>query len=138
MNRLVTFYQRGAEDADRRIAAILAAPPVGAADRYVMSSVVVRSFDRFTRVLRSLMSSSETGRAASSANNAWARAGWPERYRASGLVLIVAVGVHVTATVMAGRPPGWFWLIVPALTSAFAVILLLASRSTTRSESGSA
>lgn len=132
MNRLVTFFQRGAEDADRRMAAILAAPSVGVADRYVMSSVVARSFDRCTRVLQSVTASSETAGAASAAHQAWTRAGWPERYRAIGVVLIVAVAVHVIVTVMHGQRPGWFWLIVPALTSAFAVLLLLASRSTIR------
>lgn len=130
MNALARFYQRGAEDADRRIAAILAAPPIGETDRYLLSSVVVRRFDRLTRVLRSLMSSSEAGRAASAAHSAWARADWPERYRAIGLVLIVAVGVHVAAMVMQGHQPGWFWLILPALASAFAIVVLMASRST--------
>ena len=61
MNALARFITFGARDADRRIAAILAARPVAAADRYLKSSVVVRSFDRFTRVLWSSMSNSTTG-----------------------------------------------------------------------------
>jgi len=100
------------------------------ADRHVMSSFVVRTFDRFTRMLWSLMSGSETVRAASAARDAWGRAGWSERYRTIGLVLIVAVSVHLAATLMQGQRPGWFWLIVPALTSAFACLLLMASGST--------
>ncbi|MEX2269855.1 MAG: hypothetical protein WD690_00195 [Vicinamibacterales bacterium] len=130
MNALARFITFGAQDADRRMAAILAARPAAVADRYLMSSVVVRGFDRFTRVLRSVMSSSETGRVAFAAHNAWGRADWPERYRTIGLVLLLAVGVHVAATMMGAQRPGWFWLIVPALTSAFALLLLMASRST--------
>ena len=129
MNALSRFIRFGAQDADRRMAAILAARPVAVADRHLRSSVVVRTFDYFTRILRSLMASSETGRAASAARGAWGRAGWPERYRTIGLVLIAAVGVHVAATVMRGPRPGWFWLIVPTLTFAFAFLLVMASRS---------
>ena len=130
MNALARFMRFGALDADRRIAAILAPRPGAVADRHVMSSVVVRTVDRFTRMLWSLMVGSETVRAASAARDAWGRAGWSERYRTIGLVLIVAVSVHLAATVMQGPRPGWFWLIVPALTSAFAFLLLMASRST--------
>ena len=129
MNALARFITFGARDADRRLAAILAARAVAVADRYLMSSVVVRSFDRFTRVLWSSMSNSTTGGAVFAAHHAWGNAGWPERYRTIGLVLIVAVGVHVAATVMQGPRPGWFWLIIPTLTFAFAFLLLMASRS---------
>lgn len=130
MSALARFIKFGALDADRRVAAILAPRPVAVADRYVMSSVVVRTFDRFTRMLWSLLIGSETARAASAAHDAWGRAGWSERYRTIGLVLIVAVSAHLAATAMQGPRPGWFWLIVPVLTSAFALLLLMASRST--------
>jgi hypothetical protein len=130
INALTRFYRRGAEDADRRIAAFLSTPPIGVADRYLLSSAIGRRVYRRAGMLRSAWSSSETGRAASAAHDAWARAEWPERYRVIGLVLIVAVGVHVAATIMAGDRPGWFWLIIPALTAAYAVVVLMASRST--------
>jgi hypothetical protein len=129
MNALARFITFGARDADRRIAAFFAARPVAVADRYLVSSVVVRSCDRFTRLLWSSMLNSTTGGLVVAANKAWGRAGWRERYRTIGLVLIVAVGVHVAATVMQGPRPGWFWLIVPMLTFAFAVLLVTASRS---------
>jgi hypothetical protein len=129
MNALARFITFGARDADRRIAALFAARPVAVADRYLVSSVVVRSCDRFTRVLWSSMSNSTTGGAVVAAHQAWGRAGWRERYRTIGLVLIVAVGVHVAATVMQGPRPGWFWLIIPTLTFAFAFLLVMAARS---------
>jgi hypothetical protein len=129
MNALTRFIKFGALDANRRVAGILAPRPVGVADRHVKSSVVVRTFDRFTRMLWASICGSETGRAASAARDAWGRAGWSDRYRTIGLVLIVAASVHVAATIMQGPRPGWFWLIVPALTSGFAVLLLMAARS---------
>jgi len=51
-----------------------------------------------------------------------------ERYFAIGLMLIVAVSVHVVASVMRGDRPGWAGWIIPALTAVFAVVVLIASR----------
>jgi hypothetical protein len=130
VNGLIRFYRRGALDADRRIAAILAPPPIVGADRYLMSSFVVRSFDRVTRMLRSALLNSELAHAASVAQDAWSRLEWPGRYRAIARMLIVAVAFHLAATILQGERPGWFWLIVPALTFVFAVLLLIASRPT--------
>jgi hypothetical protein len=130
MNAIARFLSLGLHDADRRVAAVLARPSLEPADRYLKGSAVVTTVDRVTRYLRSVMSSSETWRAASSLHDAWTRAEWPARYRTIGLMLLIAVGVHVAATVMRGPRPGWFWLIVPAMVSAFALILLMVSRST--------
>lgn len=130
MNLLVDFYQRGAEDADRRVAKALSPPRrIAAADRYVMSSVLVGSLDRLTHALHALVSNSRTARAAAAARNAWQHAGWRERYRTISLVLIVSVAVHLVGIAAHGRPD-WFRLIVPLLAGAFAVLLLVASRST--------
>jgi len=128
MKALQTFYRRGAEDADRRIAALLALPASGVTDRYLQSSAIVRGIDRITELLRSSLSDSATGRAAAAARAAWQRAQWVERYFAIGLMLIVAVSVHVVASVMRGDRPGWAGWIIPALTAVFAVVVLIASR----------
>lgn len=130
MSGLGEFWRRGAEDADRRVAGFLAPGPFGAADRYLKSSVVVQRIDRLTRRLWSLASGSRAMRAASALRQAWARAGWRDRYQAIGLVLIVAVGVHLAAILLRGQESGWFWMIVPALAAIFALILLAASRAT--------
>ena len=130
MKAVIKFWQRGAEDADRRIAAILSAPPADVADRYLRSSIAVRSFDRVTTFLRTSLTNSQAGRGAFAAHEEWRRTDWPERYQTIALVLIIAVAVHVAAVVSLGQQPGWFWLIVPGLTFVFAVLLLIASRST--------
>lgn len=130
MNALIKFYQRGADDADRRIARALSPRPLEAADRYLMSSLLVRSFDRLTRVFQSTAARSQAGSAVSAAHGAWQQAAWAERYRTIGLVLIVSMAVHVAAMLMDAQPPGWYRLIVPALVTLFAALLLVASRST--------
>jgi hypothetical protein len=130
INALFNFYRRGAEDADRRIAAILAAPPTAATDRYLMSSAVVRRFDRLTELLRSVMSNSQAARAAIAAHGAWARTDWVERHRALALMLIIAVLTHVAVTLLRGPRAGWFSWIIPALVAAFAVLVMIGSRPT--------
>ena len=130
MNALIKFYQRGADDADRRIARALSPRPLEAADRYLMSSALVRGFDRFTRVLQSTAVNSQAGGSVSAAHETWQRSAWPERYRTIGLVLIVAMSVHAAAMLMDASSPGWYRLIVPALVTLFAALLLVASRST--------
>lgn len=130
MNALTRFYQRGAADADRRIAKTLLPPATAETDRYLMSSMLVRGFDRFTRVLQSSTASSQAGSAISTAREAWRRSAWPERYQTIALVLIVATGVHVAAMLMGGQPFGWYRILVPALVTVFAALLLMASRTT--------
>lgn len=127
MTGLARFWQRGAEDADRRVAAILAPPPLGNADRYLMSSALVRAADDvFTRVHASMLHS-QSARAATALRQLWLRADWSEKYRAIGLAFIIAVGVHIGATLSTGQRPVWFRLIVPALVAAFAGVVLIAS-----------
>ena len=62
MNALVRFYQRGTEDADRRVAAALAPVRTEAADRYLSASRFVMAIDGATRRLRDWWLAS-TGRA---------------------------------------------------------------------------
>ena len=130
MSALTRFWQRGAEDADRRLAKIFSPPRTSAADRYLMSSSLVTGFDRFTRVLQASLEGSQTARAASAARAAWQGTDRRERYRTIAFVLIISVGVHFLATVLQGQPPDWFRAVVPLMIGAFAVLLLIASRST--------
>lgn len=130
MNALHRFITLGARDADNRVAAALAPRSFAATDRYLWSSMVVRFADRLTRRLQMLWSASVAGGTASAIHERWRHAGWMERYHTLGLVVIVAAAVHVSLAVAQGPRPGWFWLIVPALTSLFAMLLLMASRST--------
>ena len=128
MNAVRRFIVFGAQDADRRVAAMLTPRPFAAADHYIKASVIVRSADRVGRTLQSLLLSSATVRAATLARAIWEHAHWAERYRAVGVTLLMAVVIHVTLTVIQGPRPGWFWLIIPALTLALASMLLAATR----------
>ena len=130
MNAMARFIKLGAQDADRRMAAALAPRSFAATDRYLLLSVVVRFADRLTRGIQELWSASVAGGTASAIHERWRQAGWLERYRALGLLLIVGAAVHIALAVTQGPRPGWFWLIVPALAAVFGAFLLLASQST--------
>lgn len=130
MNALLRFITLGARDADHRVAAALAPRSFAATDRYLLSSIVVRFADRLTRRIQKLWSASVAGGTAFAIHERWRHAAWMERYQTLGLIVVVAAAVHVALTVVQGPRPGWFWLIIPALTSAFAMLLLMASRST--------
>jgi hypothetical protein len=58
---------------------------------------------------------------------AWRHAGWRDRRRAVGFVLVVGVAVHVGLSMLLAPPPGWQWLIVPGLGLAIGALLLMAS-----------
>ena len=129
MNALIRFWQRGAQDADRRLAAVFSPQHTGAADRYLKSSSLIRGFDRFARVLQVSAASSRTARVALAARAAWDNTDWRERHRTIAFALMVAVGVHFLATALQAQPPDWFRSIVPMMTVTFAVLLLIGSRS---------
>ena len=128
MNGLTRFLFLGARDADARVAAFLAPRASGAVDRYVMSSFVIRTFDRGTRLLQDWARASIAVRHAQSIDTRWRQRNWVERCEAIALVLLTAVITHVVLTTLNGPPPGWFWLILPGLAAALAVVLLAGSR----------
>ena len=43
-----------------------------------------------------------------------------------GVVLVVAVAVHLVLTVITQTPPGWLWLMMPAIFAAMGLLLALA------------
>jgi hypothetical protein len=126
------FFAIGLDDADARVAAALAPRSYAAVDRYLWSSVVVRAFDAATVKLREWWLGSTSGQAAAAAAERWRHEGWAARYDAIAIVLLAAIAVHVALTLMQGPRPGWFWLILPALAAAIALILLAGSRTHTQ------
>lgn len=129
MNALVKFYQRGAEDADRRVAAALAPVRTDAADRYLSTSRFVMAIDGATTRLRDWWRTSATGRALSIGRDAFRRAPLTVRYRTVAVVVLTAVISHVSLMVMHGPRPGWFWIVIPVMAAAFALLLLAGSQS---------
>lgn len=128
MNAIARFFSFGMQDADRRIAAVLAPPPLASADRYLNTSGIVMTIDRATRRLQAWWRASETGRAAASIAARVGREPRPERYQAIGLILLTAVAVNVAFTLVQGPRPGWFWMFIPAMAATIAALMLAGSR----------
>jgi hypothetical protein len=129
MNAFKKFYSLGAEDADRRVAAALTSAPLEPGDRYLKASEFVTAIDLATIRLRDWWSASQACRMLLAAREAFRRETPAVRSQAIASVLLGAVVVHVTLTLAQGPRPGWFWLVVPALTALFAVLLLAGTRS---------
>jgi hypothetical protein len=129
MNALSRVWKHGAADADQRVARTLAPRSFQETDRYLGSSAVVRFLDGLTLKLESWWTLSVTGQAASAIGEQWLRESWVERHRVIGVVLLVAALTHVALTMLQGPRPGWFWMLIPGMVMAFAVVLLAGSRS---------
>ena len=70
---------------------------------------------------------SRSGRAVASAAEQWRALATADRRRTTGLVLIIAAGVHVGLQLAQGTPPSWLWLVVPALAVAHGLLQLAAA-----------
>jgi hypothetical protein len=128
MNAIARFLSLGMQDADRRLAAALAPPPLDAADRYVKDSAAVRAIDRVTRLLPAWWESSTAGRTLAGARDVFLRSPRSARYREIGSIVLTAAIVHVVLTIAQGPRPGWFWTVIPGMAVVFAMLLLAASR----------
>ena len=129
MNAFKMFFSLGAADADRRVAAALTSAPLEPADRYLKASEFVMAIDLATKRLCDWWFASQACRMLSAARETLLRETPAVRSKAIACVLLSAVAVHVTLTLAQGLRPGWFWIVVPALTTLFAVLLLAGSRS---------
>jgi len=134
MNALSRFYKLGAEDADRRVAAALAPVRTDAVDRYLKTSRLVTAIDRATIRLREGWRASESGRAVSITRDGFN--GWPAavQYQSVAVVLLIAVATHIALMLLQGPRPGWFWLVIPGMTAAFAGLVIAGSQSSKSAE----
>jgi hypothetical protein len=133
MNALARFIKFGAEDADRRLAAALAPVRDDAADRYLKTSRLVTALDRATGLLRDWWLASAAARVKAAAHASITSLSFSTRYQLLAYVLLIAVLSHVSLMLLQGPRPGWYWMVIPAMTSALAV-LLLAGAESSRSE----
>lgn len=130
MNALKRFYFLGADAADRRVAGVLEPPPLDATDRYLKESAFVTTVDRITLWLQAWWLGSAASGFVASIRERAADEPVAIRHRAVALMILVAVVVHVSLTLMLGAHAGWFWLILPAMAVLFATGLLAGSKST--------
>jgi len=133
MNALARFIKFGVEDADRRLAAALAPVRDDAADRYLKASRFVTALDRATGLLRAWWLASAAARVQAAAHDSITSLSFSMRYQLLAYVLLIAVLSHVSLMLLQGPRPGWYWMVIPAMTAALAV-LLLAGAESSRSE----
>ena len=128
MNAFTRFVTLGLRDADRRLAAALAPPPLAETDRYLYDSVVVSAIDRVTVRLHAWWTASEAARRWRQLAEGIASTGGTRRDRSIAIVLLTAIAVHVALTLFQGARPGWFWLVIPSMGAVFALLLAVRSR----------
>jgi hypothetical protein len=123
---LAQFVRLGFRDAEARLLRRLP-PPVIDDPRVVAtvsSSVVVRALSWvLDRSIAAIESSAAAGRYRSLAAS-WLAAHWAVRRRGVGLLLLVAVSVHVLLVWTQTDQIGWFWLIVPGMVAIVGLVLL--------------
>lgn len=136
MSSFAQFVRAGLDDADERIARRL--PPDVIDHPWVRDSIgsgiVSGWIARAVAMARAACGSSIALAAVRTAQSAWAAAHWSARRRTIGLLLLTAVAVHAALMSWNGPPAGWIWTIVPGLTTALAVLLLIASVTPPRRE----
>jgi len=121
-------------DADRRVEAALAPLPLDETDRYLARSALIAAVDRLTRTLQRWWLASEARRILSTIRDEWSRQAAPARYRAIAMLLVTAAATHVLLTLLQGRHEGWFWMVVPATTTLFALLLLAGTQTPSSSD----
>jgi len=57
----------------------------------------------------------------------WHSAAPPRRRMAGGVILLSAAAAHLGLMALNTAPPGWFWLILPGITLAIGVALVLSA-----------
>jgi hypothetical protein len=128
MNGLSRFVELGLRDVDRRWQQVLERPDLAEADRYLRDSFIVRTIDRGTRHLSAWWTSAQTRQVLMMFDRALASDGWTTRYQQLAIVIITAVVTYVALTAAHHPPPGWSWMILPAMAAAFAALLFASSR----------
>lgn len=93
----------------------------------IESSVIVGAIDRtLERTWRGAGDSAAVA-AASRLAGSWRALGTSAQRFAVGLMLVVAAVAHLAFTIATAMPPGWLWLIVPALCLGTGAIVLASS-----------
>ena len=128
MNGFTRFIALGLHDADRRVAAALAHPPLDQTDRYLRDSALVSAIDRVTIRLRAWWLASAMARVSRELRATLAGRDQAERYHSIAVAMLSAVSVHVVLTLVQGPAAGWFWVVIPSMAAMFALLLAAASR----------
>jgi len=128
MSGLSGFLRLGLADARERLTRITAFEPPDDAElaAVVEASAVVRLVARVVNTVRNAANHSAFANRACAVRGAWLRQLPAQRTRETGAALVTAASAHLALVFWQGRPPGWLWLVVPALAIAFGLLMALA------------
>ena len=128
MSRLALFVRAGLADADRRIGRLTA--PATLDEPWVLTTIasgtIARTLVHTLQRCGAAIQTSACVRMGRSLTAPWLEAGWAIQRRASGALLLVAAVVHVLLILRVGVPPGWLWIMPPAVAAALGGLLWLA------------
>ena len=91
------------------------------------SSTAAARMERWGGRIRTPVVRSHAAAAITSLRAKWLRLHWSNQRRLSGTTLVVAPIAHLSLTLWDATPPGWLWLVVPALTVTIGGLLLAAA-----------
>ncbi len=101
------------------------------------SSIVVGAADRGLSAADRAVAHSTAARWLRQARERWRQLPHGLQQRAGGVALLTAAVVHVALALWRQTPPGWLWLVIPALSAAVGVVLLMASTASPRTQAPS-
>jgi hypothetical protein len=130
---IARWLTSGMRDADARLARALAPRPSTTTDRYLASSVTIRTIDRLLQRWSEWWPGSLSYRTVIARSAVTGGATWRQRYEFLGWTLLIATVTHVALTMAQGPRPGWYWLVIPLMAIGFGALLLAAAHSASRS-----
>lgn len=96
--------------------------------RSLGASVLLHAVDAGITTVWGAAAQSRTGTAVTRACRQWRECSPSERWSMMGVALVTASLVHVGLTLTHDAPPGWLWLMPPAIAATIGVLLLGAHR----------
>lgn len=119
------FFQNGLDGIEHRWRRALAPQPADDPTlmRLVDRSLLVRAVDLVVCRMGDLYERSWTARRGTEAIESWHRLARTMQRRALATVLLASVGVHLLLVAWQGTPPGWLWLLLPAVEAAVGGVL---------------
>jgi hypothetical protein len=129
---IARLFRLGMRDADARFAKALTPRPSTSVDRYLASSLAIRTIDRLLQRWSAVWPRSITYRRLIAPMGLARNGKWMERYEFLGWTLLIAAMTHVALTMAQGPRPGWYWVVIPSMAIGFGVLLLAAAHSASR------
>lgn len=101
------------------------------------SSIVVGAADRALSAADRGVAHSTAARWLRHARERWRQLPSGLQQRAVGVALLTAAVVHVALALWRHTPPGWLWVVIPGVSAAVGVVLLMASTASPKSQAPS-